>query len=143
MNSKERERWLKLIRSQFADKRDKLREIGRNEEIENWVAAKISSMKLTPKLNKIKAAKAAVQKLEQTLAVEVKNHLGIEVDDDSCGCHESVEFILNQYGSKQLAKLRSERHEALGKDERHLLAQVELAETSEDIAKIAKKAGLL
>lgn len=145
MNSKDRQRWVKLIEEQFCDRRASLMEAGRNQQgeaVESWIIDKISSMKLTPKVKKIKAAKQSLQKLEQSLSAEVKQKLGIVVDED-CGCHESAERILTQYATKELAKERAEKIAKLGTDERHLLAQVQLAETAEDIAKIAKEAGLL
>lgn len=145
MNSKDKQRWVRLITEQFCDRRTQLRGVdhnARDEEVSTWIAAKVSSMKLTAKMNKIKAAKQSLQKLEQSLSAEVVQKLGIKVDDD-CGCHESADRILNQYATKELAKSRTDSLAKLGNDERHLLAQVELAETAEDIAKIARAAGLL
>lgn len=141
MNIKEKQRWSALIKSQFEQLRSDVGGYDSRESYDEEIAAEVKRLGIESRASAIKKKRAELEKAEQELSLDVKKKLKIEIGE--CGCHESFERVIKNHVSKKVQESRKRKKDDLYKQERKLLAKLELASTEKEIVAIAKEAGLI
>lgn len=156
MNIQHRRRVANLIISEFDARRRAIRRDPTIEEMEAIKADTLKKAKLTQKIAKLESLKKTVSELQTELSRALK-----AIDDlpkgrrwsdrrsyygpSNCDCHEPHEKILDRIAQDMWSLNHSveETLDKLHEEERTLLAQVEVAQSEEDVKAILASAGLV
>lgn len=148
MNIQDRRRASNLVEQEFHDRLRLVRKDVSQEDIANESEAILKRTKLATLVSKLNAA----NKLKDSLEIELSEKLAALRGSKSkkrrgygCECHERYQDILEELARANIIQTRNAaKLEAdLLKTQRKLLAEIEVCESTDALARILKKAGLV